>query len=423
VATALQTRPQSQSPLEGHCRVALRVGVDATQIVFGVSGGVEVYFRTLVRALSATGNSVAPVVIAREEQAATLRRELPGVPLRILPTVRDQLTVRAKRWIVRRLVSGGATPPLPAVPFGVLEDELELDVLHSPVQMFSDENFRSPSVLNLHDLQHVHFPENFTDAELTLRHERYTSSARRADAIVASSEFTRRDILNHLDVAAEKVHTIPVACNPEVAAGLRSFSLHDARERYELPENFAFYPAATWPHKNHVRLIEALAIVRSRSLRHDLKLVCAGCRKHSGRDAIEQALDRFDVRDHVRFLDFIPTAHLGGVYRASLFCVMPSLFESSSYPVIEAQTLGVPSMCSAITSLPELMDGEAGLLFDPTSSEDIAENMLRWLNDPTDRRQRAERGRTRAIREHSLLTYASRMRDVYAGIVGRDVDV
>ncbi len=323
----------------------------------------------------------------------------------------------------RKLIGGPATPPLPSVPFRIVEEELELDLLHCPVQMFADGTFESPGVLNLHDLQHLHFPENFSTAELTLRHQRYDESAQRAAAIVASSDFTRGDILAHLDVSDAKVHTIPVACDPEIIDGAHRFSTETARERYRLPEMFAFYPAAFWPHKNHARLFEALAIVRSRSLRHDLKLVCAGCRKHSGRDAVEQALDRFDVRDHVLFLDYIPTAHLGGVYKASQFCVMSSLFESSSYPVIEAQTLGVAAMCSAITSLPELMDEGAGLLFDPHSPESIAEKMLRWLDDPTDRREHAERGRTRAAREHSLQTYASRMRDLYASIIGRDADV
>lgn len=403
-------------------RVALRVGIDATQILFGVSGGVEVYFRTLLRALVST-TSMTPVVIARDTQANVLREQFPDVEMRVLPTVYDAFSVRAKRWVTRKFVGSRVTRPRPSVPFSTLEDELGLDLLHCPVQMFADESFGSPSVLNLHDLQHVHFPENFTPAELELRHIHYAASARRASAIVASSEYTRRDILANLGILPEKVHTIPVACDPDVVAGAEGFSEHDARERYRLPANFAFYPAAFWPHKNHASLFAALAIVRRRALHHDLKVVCAGCRKHSGRDAVEQALDRFQVREHVLCLDHIPTAHLGGVYKASTFCVVPSLFEASSYPVIEAQMLGIPAMCSAITSLPELMEGEAGLLFDPHSPDEIAEQMLRWLKDPDDRRAYAARGRIRATREHSLQAYASRMRDLYAGITGSDLDV
>ena len=422
MATVLERRPRVRGLDETGRRVALRVGIDATQILFGVSGGVEVYFRTLVRALAAS-KATTPVIIARDAQEKVLREQFPEVEIRALPTVYDAFAVRAKRWVMRKMVGAGVTPPRPSIPFKTLEDELGLDVLHCPVQMFADESFCSPSVLNLHDLQHIHFPENFAPAELELRRVRYAASATRANAIIASSEYTRRDILSNFDVSPAKVHTIPVACDPDVIAGLKTFSEEDARERYRLPQNFAFYPAAFWPHKNHVRLFEALAAVRRSSLQHDLKLVCAGCRKHSGREEIERGLDRFKVRGHVMFLDHIPTTHLAGVYKASTFCVVPSLFEASSYPVIEAQMLGVPAMCSAITSLPELMEGEAGLLFDPRSPDDIAQKMLRWLKDPADRQANADRGRIRAMREHSLQAYASRVRDLYAGITGSDLDV
>ena len=422
MATLLESRHERDI---GRPCDALRVGVDATQIVFGVSGGVEVYFRTLVRALL-LDDDVDPVVVARADQVPHLRAVFgDDLLIRSLPIIYAPLAVRTARWLRRKLGTAATvqSPPPPSVPFRDVERELDLDVLHSPVQMFADDGFLSPGVLNLHDLQHIHFPENFSPAEREIRNRLYGSSARRADAVIASSEFVRRDIVRHLGLAPENVHLVPVACDPDDFAGAETFSADDAADRYDLPETFAFYPAAFWPHKNHVRLIEALAIVRSRAPQHDLKLVCAGCRAHSGLAAVEEALDRFSVREHVRFLDFIPTEHLGGVYRASTFCVVPSLFEASSYPVIEAQSLGVPAMCSSVTSLPELMAGGAGLLFDPASAEDIADKMLRWLNDPADRREHAERGRARAARDHGLDAYAARMRGVYARITGRDTDV
>ena len=60
---------------------------------------------------------------------------------------------------------------------------------------------------------------------------------------------------------------------------------------------------------------------------------------------------------------------------------------------------------------------------DPLSPEDIADTMLRWLNDAADRREHAERGRRRAIGDHGLETYAARLRALYASITGRDADV
>jgi len=270
-----------------------------------------------------------------------------------------------------------------------------------------------PGVLNLHDLQHLYYPEHFSEGDLETRNRLYGQSAALASAIIASSDFVRQSIVERMGIATSKVHTIPVACNPDVERGLESFSPEQARRVYRLPDTFALYPAQLWIHKNHGRLVEALARVRAQAPQHDLKLVCPGYRDLSGWGTVEEALDRHRLRDHVLFLDFVPTGHLGALYRLATFCVVPSLFEASSYPVIEAQMQGCAAMCSNVTSLSELMVGGAGLLFDPVSPEDMADKMLRWLNDPADRRAHAERGRRRAERCHSLAGYAEKILALY----------
>jgi glycosyltransferase involved in cell wall biosynthesis len=210
---------------------------------------------------------------------------------------------------------------------------------------------------------------------------------------------------------------IPVACNPEVERGLAAFPAESARATYDLPETYGLYPAQFWPHKNHARLIEALAIVRGRAPNTNLGLVLTGNRSLPGWAEASAALDRHNMRDHVRLLDYVPTEHLAGLYRAATFCVVPSLFEASSYPVIEAQMLGCPAMCSNVTSLPELMVDGAGLLFDPRSPEDIADKMLRFLESDDLRAECAERGRTRARREHSLEAYGTRVAGLYQQVL------
>ncbi|HEX6984549.1 MAG TPA: hypothetical protein VF170_04195, partial [Planctomycetaceae bacterium] len=193
MATVLENRRDHLTAGRRRGRAAVRVGVDATQIVFGVSGGVEVYFRTLVRALLLDRERVSPALVARAEQVPRLRADFGDLPIRVLPTVYAPLPVRAARWLRRKLGPAPAvqTPPPPSVPFRAIEQELGLDVLHSPVQLFADLGFRAPGVLNLHDLQHVHFPENFTPAEREMRDRLYGDSARHAAAVVASSEFVR----------------------------------------------------------------------------------------------------------------------------------------------------------------------------------------------------------------------------------------
>lgn len=392
------------------------VALDVLQIQFGISGGVEVYMQTLVRALMSQGQRARVTLLCTPDQVPHLRSVFGDtVMYHVFEGEPAAMLVRSLQKIKRE-------QPLPPavnganITFTQLGQQLDVDILHSPVQLFSSMDFMLPSVLNLHDLQHLHFPENFTPGDLEARELLYGRSAALASAIIASSEFVRRDIVERMHIPASKVHMIPVACNPDVERGLLTFSVEQARQHYHLPATFGFYPAQFWKHKNHARLIEALAIVRARAPQHDFKLVLSGYRGHSGWPEAEEAIRRLGLADQVLLLDFIPTEHLAAIYRAATFCVMPSLFEASSYPVIEAQTLGCPAMCSNVTSLPELMADGAGLLFDPFSPDDIAANMLRWLNDPADRQAHAERGQQRALHQHSLATYADRVLSVYERI-------
>ena len=390
---------------------SLHVGLDVMEIKFGASGGVEVYMKTLVRAL--TAEAIRVTLLCTPDQLRHLRSLFDDqvAYYSFNPELAVSLFLSAQRLLLRNEKTAVAKHT--NVSFARLRERLGIDVLHSPVQIFSRTDFLMPSVLNLHDLQHLHHPENFTEGDLRARSRLYAHSVALASAVIASSDFVRHDIIERMGMPAAKVFTVPVACDPDVESGLREFTAEQARQKYHLPQTFGFYPANFWLHKNHARLIEALAITRNRAPLYDFKLVLTGYRKLSGWPHVEQALDKFNMRNHVLVLDYIPTKHLAAIYREAAFCIVPSLFEASSYPVIEAQTLGCPAMCSNVTSLPELMIEGAGLLFDPLSVEDMAEGMLRWLKDPADRLAYAERGQRRARLRHSLPAYATRIRQIY----------
>jgi glycosyltransferase involved in cell wall biosynthesis len=388
------------------------VAIDAVGIIFGVSGGVETYMTMLVNALLASATNRV-TILCTEDQLGVLRARYGGTVGYLVfdaaPAVR--WAAAAKRKILR--LQDQRLQGLALVSFAWLRDGLGVDILHSPLQIFSAMDFGLPSVVNLHDLQHLHFPEYFRPSDIEARNHLYGLAAGLADAVIASSDFVRDDIVERMQVAPRKVFVVPVTWNVAVEAGLASFSVEAARQHYHLPDTYAIFPAQFWLHKNHARLVEALRIVRERLPGHDLKLVFTGYRGHSGWPAVQEAMTRHGMGDHVLCLDHVPVEHLAALYRGAVFCVMPSTFEASSYPVIEAQVLGCPAMCSNVTSLPELMRDGAGLLFNPFDAVDIAEQMVRWLVDPTDRAEHARRGMARARRENSLERYIERLDGIY----------
>jgi FkbM family methyltransferase len=398
-------------------RPGLHVAVDTLEIVFGVSGGVETYMKMLVGALLQSSYRIT--LICLPDQLGALQRQFgERVGYFVVRVSRGVQIVQSVRRQLRR-PSSRVTAALSMTTFSRLAADLGVDLLHSPVQIFSALDFCIPTVLNLHDLQHLHLPENFRPSDVDARNRLYGLSAALADTIIVSSEFVRNDLISRMSVPSAKVFTVPVTWDPAVEAGLRGFSAETARAHYRLPPVYAIYPAQFWPHKNHARLVEALRIVRDRRPATELKLVFTGYRGHDGWPKVDATIRRLRLDDDVICLDHVPTEHLAGLYGGSLFCVMPSTFEASSYPVIEAQILGVPAMCSNVTSLPELMAEGAGLMFDPLSAEDIATQMLRWLDDPVDRGEHAARGAARARRVHSLQNYIDGLGRAYQFALGR----
>ncbi len=82
--------------------------------------------------------------------------------------------------------------------------------------------------------------------------------------VAVSSSWVRQDLEEHLNIPHEKIGVVPLAPSTEAYTMPSSEELATVRKKFDLPDEFAFYPAQTWPHKNHLGLIEAAAILRNR---------------------------------------------------------------------------------------------------------------------------------------------------------------
>ena len=129
------------------------------------------------------------------------------------------------------------------------------DVLHFPMQI----GFRTavPTVFAPQDLQHLHLPQFFTRSEIAGRERIYRELCERASIVTVMSSWGRDDIVARYGLAPEKVLVVPGAPAIEAYKTPTESGLAAARDRFGLREQFALYPAKTWPHKNHSVLIEA----------------------------------------------------------------------------------------------------------------------------------------------------------------------
>jgi glycosyltransferase involved in cell wall biosynthesis len=224
------------------------------------------------------------------------------------------------------------------------------------------------------------------------------------------------DVVQQYRINPEKVQVIlegpPLQfhCQPS-----REFLLK-VKNTYQLEQPFALYPAVTWPHKNHIRLLEALAWLRDRC-GLTIRLVCTGARDENFWPHIARCIDELKLGPQVKFLGFIPEKDLRAVYQLSQFLVLPSLFEAISLPIFDAWIEGVPVVCSDATVLPDQVL-DAAVLFNPHSVESIANAIAKVASDEELKAELRRHG-TRRVSDFDWERTAKSYRAVYRRAAGR----
>lgn len=228
------------------------------------------------------------------------------------------------------------------------------------------------------DLQHRHLPEFFEPEEWRARDKMYREGCEAAALVVTATRWTRRDIAEQYGIAPKRIAVIPRGPVPPRAPTAED--VQRVRCSFGLPDRYALYPAMTFPHKNHLRLLEALAILRDR---HGitLPLVCTGRLYEPHWPAIRDGVARHQLSDQVFLLGTVSDQVLASIYKGASMLVFPSLFEGLGLPVLEALAYEIPVVASNATCLPEVA-GDAAHYFDGTRTESIVDALLAVERQP-----------------------------------------
>lgn len=318
----------------------LSVALALLTLVPGGMGGTETYTRELCQGLAA-----APGVTARTFVAAGARGWTPQLEEVVVDGVTggerplDRLRTLAQARLARRTVT---------------LDWADADIVHYPVTVFAPwprAGSTAPAVVQtLHDLQHLDLPHLFSPVDRLYRRRWYEAAARRADHVVTISQFAKGTIVDRLGIDPERITVAPLAVGQDFTPNLG--------ER----EPFLLYPARGWAHKNHARLVQAVALVRE--THPGMRLVLTG----GALDSLGPLPDWVDVRG------LVPRAELLDLYRRAAALVFPSLYEGFGLPPLEAMASGCPVVTSDSGSLPEVC-GDAAEFVDATDPAAIAEGV------------------------------------------------
>lgn len=349
----------------------MHVGLNALDLFPGRAGGIETYFRNLLAALQG--------LPAGEDRYALLCLSPVGAELPLTSPAFQLHQFACGRpspgWLVRQALRQAGGPDLLA-PF---VNRLRLDVVHHPFSTINTPGLRPPAVLSFMDMQHEFFPGNFAPQELRRRRRVYRASVAAAARVIAISAHVKGTLVDVYGVDPEKIDVVYLASGTEFQPVDDPARVAAARRRHGLDRPFLYYPAASWPHKDHVTLLRALRLLLDRG-RFDGELVLTGVAREAA-GLVHAEIDRLGLRDRVRLLGHLPAGALPDLYAAAEMLVFPSLFEGFGLPLVEAMACGCPVVCSDATSLPEIAGG-AALLFEPRSPEALAERVVEVLERP-----------------------------------------
>jgi glycosyltransferase involved in cell wall biosynthesis len=240
---------------------------------------------------------------------------------------------------------------------------------------------KSPFIFCVHDLSHIYCPENSSSFIRLYYATILKRACRRAIKIITVSEFTRGQIVEWAGIPREKVFNVLSGVDPEY---------HPGGDTYGLPFPYLLCTSNRKRHKNEFRVVEAFAMA---GLPPEIHLVFTG----KPTAELSSCAERHGVTSSIHFLGSVPDSKMPSVYRGAHAVIFPSLYEGFGLPPLEAMASGIPVVTSNITAMPEVA-GDAALLVDPTSVEQISDAMKRIVGDTSLRRQLRERGLIRAAK-------------------------
>lgn len=228
-------------------------------------------------------------------------------------------------------------------------------------------------VLTIYDLAYRDFPE-FPESGFEARESYNQRAVMKAVLTIVDSEKLKLKLQHVYGLADDRVLAVPFTVTDYVRAG-QSADKHTSFQKFRLEDRYLFYPAQFWAHKNHVRVLQALHILKQRG--QVVNVAFAGSDKGGQVHVTRTALE-LEVIDQVHFLGFVSSEDLACLYRNSLALIMPTYFGPTNLPPLEAWALDVPVIYSNHLSAGI---GDGVLAVDPDVPESIAEAIEKVMQE------------------------------------------
>ncbi|WP_372807530.1 glycosyltransferase family 4 protein [Pontiella sp.] len=342
----------------------------STFVLDGGRTGVATYIRELIRFLQLEDSENSYELLMARCDADLIALSNPHFSKRIVPSAVRQPLLNLV-WHNTVLAAAGK----------------KYDLVHVPSARRIPLVKGTKIVATVHDLAAFAVEAKYDPARMFFNRKLVPAMIRRADHVMAVSEFTKNDLVKYAGYPEERISVIYSGINHDV---FRPVEPAAAREKLQLAHGlekpfFTYVSRLEHPAKNHIRLIEAFERFK---LENDSahQLVLAGA-DWNGADAIKARAAQSPVKDDILFLGFVPLKSLPLLYSACDLMVFPSLFEGFGFPIVEALACGAPVICSNTSSMRELA-GNRLPTFEPTDPEALFQCMVNTVSAGWSRERR-----------------------------------
>jgi alpha-1,3-rhamnosyl/mannosyltransferase len=358
----------------------IKLALNATSLLSPTTG-VAAYTRNLARELSATGEVDAAYFYSLNWSRALRDSSLPGIG--------------AGRSILKKIVPN----PYEVGRF-VQQVRFQLGIWRYRPDLYHDPNylafrFDGPTVITVHDLSVVRYPETHPVERVKLMNKHLLHSIERASQIIVDSQFVKDEVIEHFGVPANKVHAILLGVGSEYSPRSHA-TLMPVLAKFSLqPRSYIFAVGTLEPRKNLIQALDAFADLPA-AIRARYPLIIAGMKGWLTED-LNRRLSKYEESGEVRWLGYVAKDDLPLLYSGARMLVYPSLYEGFGLPVLEAMASGVPVITSNRASLPEVA-GQAGITVDPEDRRALTEAMLLLIEDTSEAERRIRSGLEHAAR-------------------------
>jgi glycosyltransferase involved in cell wall biosynthesis len=346
----------------------MKIGMNLLSLIPGHHAGIYTHSRNLLRELTKIDHGHEIILFTNEEGYENLKvpEEYAQVKLPISGHSRVQ------RSIAEQIL-------LPV--YGAKEG---VDILHS-IDYLAPIMAPFSTTATIHDMNYQRVPEGFSWLKQSAMKVLVPLSVTSTNKVFTVSEFSKREVLNLIDIESEKLHVIPnalpntlIETSPTFPSNLTSVKNSE----------YLLYVGTTHPHKNTTSLIEAVAQIDPVP-----PLVVCGP-KRSDADAVERLAAEKGISDQVYLPGYVEDAELAGLYEEAAAYVQPSLYEGFGMPLLEVMYFETPAIASDIAAIPEVA-GDAAVYFDPHDAEDMADKISRVIGDEKLQGELIDRGTQR----------------------------